>query len=73
MNKRISHLRINECGRLKDKLFIVINRWPEDRASGGTYILYEGGPMARFIWDWEDPEVEFLGAGIFEIKLATND
>lgn len=60
---RLSSLRAHDIGSIEGHRFIVLDRYPEDRSSGGTVIMYEAGDQKRFLWDHEDPMVEPLGRG----------
>jgi hypothetical protein len=74
---QLSGLQVRECGRFRDKpshlagmRFIVVDRYPADRASGGTTVLLEGGGQAIFVWDHENPNVDLLGTGRVETKIT---
>lgn len=66
---KLSSMRINDLGKYKGRLFIVYNRWPDDRSSGITEIRYENGGTEVFVWDKDNPEVEYIGKGKLETKI----
>lgn len=43
--------------------FVVVQRDPADRASGVTTVADGSGSRVTFVWDHDDPEVEYLGTG----------
>ncbi len=49
---------------------IVVDRCPEDRSSGITTVQFEDGDRHNYVWDHEDPEVEYLGQGKLKLKLV---
>ena len=52
---------------------IVTNRFPEDRASGGTEVVYEDGMYQDFMWDHRNPKVIYLGQGKLETKIIMQE
>lgn len=79
---KLSHLREGEAGRFTEKCkewagmkgvrFIVTDRFPEDRSSGGTTIVTEKGNQFSFLWEYHDPEVEKIGTGRVETTVVFN-
>lgn len=67
---KLSQLSINDCGVLKRRRFIVTYRCPDDRSSGITQVRYEGGREEDFIWDYDNPEVEYLGVGSVVVQIT---
>lgn len=49
---------------------IVIDRIPEDRSSGTTTVTFLDGESRCFIWDWANPDVEYMGKGKLEINIV---
>jgi hypothetical protein len=75
---RISFFRVGEYGefavvthapafpdrvRISGKRFEVIDRWPEDRGSGGTRVKFQDGTIELFIWpEYGNPEAKRITA-----------
>jgi hypothetical protein len=66
---KLSSLAADETGILKGRRFIVTARYPEDRASGITDVLFESGLRETFVWDRDNPMVRHLGTGSVEITI----
>jgi len=75
---KLSELQVRDCGVLNGERFIVTERHLElggvgkiKRATGSTHILIEQGKKTYlkklYLWDDEDPEVEYLGKGSYKI------
>ncbi len=60
---KLSNLKIGENFKFKNDIWVytVVDRWPEDRSSGGTSVRFPFGPDKLYIWDYENPEVEKYG------------
>ena len=68
----LSELRVNEVGiflenfesrKIKGKTFIVKDRWPEDRGSGGTVVIVKDEGEIEIWWERYDPKVFFKSKG----------
>lgn len=60
---QMSQLHENDVGLLDGQMFIVVDRYPEDRASGGTEIQYRNSSKRSFVWDNNNPDVMYIGKG----------
>lgn len=69
--KRLRDLREGDVGRMKGRLFIVKSRYPEDRVSGSTHVVFQDGEAQVFLWDNSDPTVEHVGKGHFINDVRT--
>lgn len=65
----LSHVKECGVGKLKNRLFIVSSRWPDNRVSGGTEVTYEDGSHQTFTWDHQDPEIVYLGDGKVKVSI----
>jgi len=65
--------KISEFIDMDAGIFIVTNRWPEDRVSGGTEIAYKDGTHQDFSWDYNNPKVVYLGEGKLETKIVMQE
>ncbi len=66
---KLSNLKENSVFVIKGCKAIVTSRCPEDRSSGITTVLFSDGSNKDYIWDREDPEVEFKGMGKVTINI----
>lgn len=57
-------------GPRKDRTGIVVNRWSDDRSSGGTVVHWEDGSREDYIWSHDDPKVMLLGKGRLETRIV---
>jgi hypothetical protein len=70
---KLSDVRLNGVGKLNGELFIVVDRYPADRVSGGTEIAFEDGCRKTYIWDYEDPEVAYFGKGKLKTEIVLEE
>lgn len=56
----LSELDVHDCGLLDGKEFIVIARYPGDRISGSSTIMFRDGGEGTY---YRDPTVMFIGVG----------
>lgn len=77
--KKLSNVREDGVIRFPDdgdgRRWIVRSRCPEDRSSGVTTVVAENGEGGGrdFIWDYHDPEVEYLGQGKATVKIELEE
>lgn len=66
---KLSHVPEGGVFRLKNTKYIVIDRIPEDRSSGGTTFRGEKGGDQTYWWDHDNPKVKYLGPGKLVTKI----
>lgn len=66
----ISRIRQGHAINIAGRVAFISDRWPEDRESGRTEIIYEDdGTKSRFVWDTMNPFVEDLGEAELIVKI----
>lgn len=51
------------------RVFIVTAHIAEDRGPGETVVMFLTGETKRFVWDFENPDVVYLGKGDFRASF----
>lgn len=70
---KISNVHEREVFKHGGRIGIVTGRWCADRSSGGTEVTYEDGGSVTFLWDYENPEVEYLGKGKLVVSIVLDN
>ncbi len=60
---KLSDVHMNGVILVRGKKAIVVERFPEDRSSGGTRLQLETGERQMYLWDQDDPTITYLGQG----------
>lgn len=66
---KLSNVREGGVFTYKYQRGIVVSRCPADRSSGITDVHWELGGPEQFIWDHNDPVVQYLGQGKLKIEI----
>lgn len=65
---KLSSLRLNDCGRLDGRPFIVVDRFPLAIPQPNCTIMYANGAKRNL--NFLDCEVEYLGVGSVSITIS---
>lgn len=59
----LNQLTFQDVAEYEERLFIVTEKFSEDRGSGSTHVEYEKGSKETFVWDFHNPLVVYRGKG----------